>query len=56
MQFKLLDGIWMPVECDYNLNIKIISGGYEIANEHYKITEFKINPDHESLALLRKIL
>ena len=47
--FKEIDGVWVPIECDYNMSHKYDSGEYLSEDHHHKITEYLINPDHESL-------
>ncbi|MBN2590752.1 MAG: hypothetical protein JXA96_12885 [Sedimentisphaerales bacterium] len=47
--FKEIDGIWVPIECDYNMSHKYDSGEYFSEDHHHKITEYLINPDHKSL-------
>jgi hypothetical protein len=49
VRFKQIDGIWVPVECDYSLNTKSMRGGYVSSRYHYKVTEYQLNPDHEAL-------
>jgi hypothetical protein len=49
IRFRQIDGIWVPVECDYSLNTKATQGGYVSSRYHYKVTEYQLNPDHEAL-------
>ena len=48
VRFRKIDGIWVPVECDYYVN-KESPGRNTSSHRHYKVTDYQINPDHEAL-------
>jgi hypothetical protein len=48
VRFRKIDGIWVPVECDYYVN-KESPGRYTSSHRHYKVTDYQLNPDHEAL-------
>ncbi|MBW8039282.1 MAG: hypothetical protein FVQ85_04715 [Planctomycetes bacterium] len=47
--FKKVNNIWLPVECDYTLNVELVGGAYSRAHYHHKVTEYVVNPDHDAL-------
>ncbi|MHC4834772.1 MAG: hypothetical protein ACYSOF_08500 [Planctomycetota bacterium] len=47
--FKKIDDIWVPVECDCTLNIKYVDGAYNKSQSHHRVTDYVINPDHDTL-------
>lgn len=48
VRFRKIDGIWVPVECDYYLDNKAVRS-YEYCHYHYRVTDYQLNPDHEAL-------
>jgi hypothetical protein len=51
VQFKKIDGVWIPVEADIKyINDSTNKFGYKSwENIHHKVTEFIMNPDHDAL-------
>jgi hypothetical protein len=49
VKFKKFADTWVPIEGDYGFNRKVIQYGFEKQDSHIKITDFQLNPDHDTL-------
>jgi hypothetical protein len=51
IRFKLIDGVWIPVEADIKYRWHLPNSfGYAYWEKiHHRVTEFAVNPDHDAL-------
>lgn len=49
VRFERIDDVWVPIEADYGFDRKLIKAGFEKEDHHHKITEFKLDPDHDAM-------
>jgi len=50
VQFKQIDGVWVPVEADIKYRWNLPTKKYDYwENIHHRVTEFIMNPDHDAL-------
>ena len=49
VRFKKIGDVWLPAECDHTLNTNPVGAAYLRSRYHHKITEYVVNPDHDTL-------
>ena len=49
VRFRQIDGVWIPVEADYRVEVGSPGSGAFWSETHYKATEVILNPDHDAL-------
>jgi len=50
VKFRQIDDVWLPVEAKLMINNKLPNGDFWKTKVHHKLTDIKLNPDHEKLA------
>jgi hypothetical protein len=53
VNFKQVDGLWVPVAANYRRDHEYATGEYEKTQYRIIVTEFVFNPDHEKLESFR---